>query len=333
MSGPPSSPEERSRGSMPPGPPHGPEGPSYPGPSGQPPPIPPPPGAPLPPPPGVTSAPGAPLIQPGRQAPVREMRVGELLDTGIKLYRQNWKTFMGLVAVVLVPYLFLQAFLARGAISTNPFDPNSVSAQSTEAAQRAALIGGVFSVVFLLFVQPILTGAVARAAADVYRGEKPTLKEMYRFGLSRLLSILWVAILTGLAVLGGFILLVIPAIIFGVRFTFGTVVLVVEGERGRKALGRSWRLATGRFWKIFGTLLLAGILTTIVASILQIPLTLAAIPLEESGWPLRALGAAGAAVITRPFSALVTVLLYFDSRIKKEGMDLEVMARDLGVVP
>jgi hypothetical protein len=36
-----------------------------------------------------------------------------------------------------------------------------------------------------------------------------------------------------------------------------------------------------------------------------------------------------ATVITTPFVMLVIVLLYFDLRIRKEGFDIEVMAREL----
>src|SRR5205814_10192063 len=114
------------------------------------------------------------------------------------------------------------------------------------------------------------------------------------FALRRFLSVLWVSVLTGLAAAGGLALLVIPGILFWVRFSFGTVVVVVEDERGRRAMGRSWRLAKGRFWKIFGTLLLAGILSSLVAGILQLPLTLASYPLGRSGWILRAIGISAA---------------------------------------
>jgi len=261
------------------------------------------------------------------------MRIGEMLDSAIKLYRQHWKTFMGLVALVLVPYLFLQGFLARGAVPTNPFNPRPLTFEEVHAARVASIIVGVFSGVFFLFVEPFLRGAVARAAADVYAGQRPDLAPMYRFAVRRFHSILWVSVLAGLAVVGGFILLIVPGVLFLVRFSFATTVVVVEDQRGRKAMGRSWRLVKGRFWKVLGTLLLAGILSSLVAGILQLPLTFASYPLGRSGWVLRAIGASAAGVITRPFAAIVGVLLYFDTRIRKEGMDLDLMARDLGLVP
>jgi hypothetical protein len=263
---------------------------------------------------------------------MHEMRIGELLDTAIKLYRQHWKTFMALVAVVLVPYILIETFLTRAAVSVNPFSPTQVTIEEVDAARNAAIIGFIFAGISFLFIQPILTGSVARTAAGVYMGERPELGDMYRFALSRFGSILWVTVLTALAILGGFILLVIPGILFGVRFAFSPVVLVVEDERGTKAMRRSWRLAKGRFWKIFGTVLLAAFLAGLVGGLLALPLRAASIPLGHSGWVLRGVGDAAAAVVTRPFAALVNVLLYFDLRIHKEALDLEVMGRDLGLL-
>jgi hypothetical protein len=144
-------------------------------------------------------------------------------------------------------------------------------------------------------------------------------------------AILWVTLLSTLAALLGFVLLIIPLFLVFVRLSFVTQVVVIENVRGRKALGRSWRLAKGHFWKIFGTLILAGILSWVVASILQFPLLLAAAPLGSAGWPLRALGGIFGGVITRPFAALVGVLLYFDMRVRKEGLDIALMARELGL--
>jgi hypothetical protein len=104
---------------------------------------------------------------------------------------------------------------------------------------------------------------------------------------------------------------------------------VVEGKKGTKALGRSWRLAKGHFWRLFGTLILAGLMAGIIASVLAIPGNLVADVIGPQGWPVRALGDSLAAVLTTPFTTLITVLLYFDLRIRKEAFDLEVMAQEL----
>jgi hypothetical protein len=51
---------------------------------------------------------------------------------------------------------------------------------------------------------------------------------------------------------------------------------------------------------------------------------------QSIAWFFQALLAAASTVIVTPFSVGVVVLLYFDARIRKEGFDLAVMAREVG---
>ena len=128
--------------------------------------------------------------------------------------------------------------------------------------------------------------------------------------------------------MSGIITVVFLIIVF-VRFVFGSTVLVVEGKKGSKALRRSWQLAKGSFWKIVGTLVLAGIMASVVEGVLSIPGAVAFAEVGPAGWPFLAIGGSLAAIITTPFTTLITVLLYFDLRIRKEAFDLEVMAQEM----
>jgi hypothetical protein len=154
--------------------------------------------------------------------------------------------------------------------------------------------------------------------------------DSYRFALTRIGPVLLVVVLTFLAVLGGFILLIIPGIIFHIRFLFGPAVVVVEDARGRQAMRRSWRLAKGSFWKLLGTVFLASILASIAGGIISIPASVGAEFAGTNAWILRFVGSAVGGVITGPFVTTVTVLLYYDMRIRKEGFDIQVMAQELG---
>ena len=262
---------------------------------------------------------------------LRPMGVGELLDAAVKLYRQNWKPLMAVVAFVMVPYSFLQAFATRSPgrfrFPSNLQDEPSFDQSSFD---RAFVFGIAFGLVTFLLVQPFLAGAVARAAYSLYLGEDIDVRQVYRVALSLLFPILWVSLLAALGVVIGLILLVVPGIIAAIRFTFGTVVLVIEERRGTRALRRSWDLAKGKFWRILGTILLAQLVASVVGAVVAIPFTISLLATGSSAWPLQGLGSAVAAVITTPFVTLVHVLLYFDMRIRKEGFDLAVMAHELG---
>src|SRR5207244_780060 len=115
----------------------------------------------------------------------------------------------------------------------------------------------IFGLVEFVLVAPLLAGAMAKATADLYLGGLPDVGSVLSFAMSRLAAILLVTLLVGLSIVGGFILLVIPGIIIAVRLSTATVVVVVEDVRGRKALGRSWRLIKGHTWRLFVTLFLA----------------------------------------------------------------------------
>jgi hypothetical protein len=252
------------------------------------------------------------------------MGVGEILDTAIKVYRSRWKGLMAVVAIALVPMTFLEVFLTRRLGS--PFsEPVATQGQLDSAVIASFVVLGIE----VLLITPFLTAAVARASADVYLGHPVLVGPTFRFAVSRIHSILWISILSALAVALGFLLLIIPGLIVLVRFFFGSTVLVVEGKKGSAALGRSWRLAKGHFWKIVGTYFLAGILAFVVAGILAVPGAFAFDAIGPGGWPVYAAAQSLAAILTTPFTTLIAVLLYFDLRIRKEAFDLEVMAQEL----
>jgi membrane-anchored glycerophosphoryl diester phosphodiesterase (GDPDase) len=167
----------------------------------------------------------------------------------------------------------------------------------------------------------------------VYLGSPVTISGTYRYALSRLPSILWITVLTTLATLLGLVLLIIPGIIALVRLAFAPVALVVEGHRGPGALRRSWRLTKGFFWRTLGTIVLSGLIVAIVSGIASIPGEIAVQALGPDAWPISALVNMLATVLVTPFGMVVIVLLYFDLRIRKEGFDIEVMARELATAP
>ena len=253
---------------------------------------------------------------------MHEMGLGETLDAAFKLYRSSWRLFIGASAVLLIPLNFIQSFLTRENLGVL-FHPDRRPLPEPSATSAFASLG--FFVITFLLVNPFLTALFARATSQIYLGATPELRDAMRYARSKIRSILLITILTFFAILGGFILLIIPAIIFYVRFAFSTAALVVEDVRGRKAMKRSWSLAKGRFWPLFGTLIVASIVTTFVSGAIGLPLTFAAQAIGPSAWPLAALGNSFASVIARPLVVIVVVVLYFDLRIRKEGFDITLM--------
>lgn len=99
---------------------------------------------------------------------------------------------------------------------------------------------------FQLLVTPSLLFAVK---------ENLFLKEAYQKGLKFFLSYLWVYFLVAVIVVGGFLLFIIPGIIFLIWFSLAVVILVFEEKRGMLALFQSKQLIAGRWWGVFWRLL------------------------------------------------------------------------------
>jgi hypothetical protein len=268
---------------------------------------------------------GATIGRGERPLPLRQMGIGELIDAAVKLYRRDWLALMGIVAFVLVPVTFAQFWLTQGLIGPM-IGTRSPSSDAATQFLIASLV--VFAIQFLI-VQPFLVAAITRAAADAYLGERVSIGRTYQYALRKLPAILLITILTTIVTLIGFLLLIIPGIIAFVRLALAPPVVVIEDVRGTKAIGRSWRLTKGHFWRLLGLLILSGLIAAVGALIITVPTELIALSLGVGGWPVSALGSALATVLITPFSMLIIVLFYFDMRIRKEGFDIEVMAQEL----
>jgi hypothetical protein len=283
--------------------------------------------------PGASGMPPPPSVGgPGRtRGPIRlePMGAGQTIDGAIKLYRARWKTLMGIAALISVPFTVLQNYLIH--ISTHPVYIGG----GLYTARSDGGLTLVLSAISFFLITPLLRASVIRALAGIYLGEQPAVGQSIRFGFSKLGWILFAIVVSSLAVIGGLIALVVPGIILYVRYSFVTSAVVVEGARGG-SLGRSWRLSKGLSWHIFGTLLLAGIIAAIVSAILLVPSVIISAnetfngTVSSTGWIFRTILGSIATVVVAPFSSAVGVLLYFDARIRKEGFDLAMMAREVG---
>src|SRR5512143_2508450 len=100
---------------------------------------------------------------------LRPLRLGELLDQAIRLYRHNFVTFIGIVALVYVPLMVLQTAattLMTTSMTTSFSNYGSPQQLFTNYAYWAGMLSSLV-IVFLqvIFVQGIATGALTRAVA------------------------------------------------------------------------------------------------------------------------------------------------------------------------
>ncbi|HZD17797.1 MAG TPA: hypothetical protein VE669_06625, partial [Actinomycetota bacterium] len=248
--------------------------------------------------------------------------VGEILRDAFQLYVRHWKNLIVIVAVIAIPLSVAQVLLGdvwirEGLTREELRGGVEVVDGAFVAGVLASLVVGVISI--LMWV--VLAGAITRAAAGTFLGRDLDIGESYRYGLARFWSIVLIGVLSALAIAGGFILLVVPGFIVLTHLTCAIPVLVIEDRRGRDALRRSWDLVRGFGWPVFGTIIVAGLLTGLVSGLLTAPF--------GDAWAARSVAASVASVLTMPYTALIGVFIYLDLRVRKERYGATDLERDL----
>lgn len=273
---------------------------------------------------------------------LRPLGLGELLDAAIKIYRARWRDLIKVTAVVTLPAVVVETLIRMSTGSGGLSGTNgSVFTSSTRAGstniqlhQVAVQLGGTLALtVVSIFATALAVGGVLRCVAGVYLGEEVGWRESLRFALGRLGSIVLVSLLVLLCELVGLLFCIIG---YAVPWTFlfaSIPALLVEGLKGRAALRRSRDLVRGRGWHVFATLgvgyligaaitgALAGLLVAVLfashGNVVVFDLVTGVVTLITT-------------VLVTPFTAALTMAVYFDLRVRKEGFDLWLLAQKVG---
>ncbi|HKE13061.1 MAG TPA: hypothetical protein VKE73_15960, partial [Myxococcota bacterium] len=168
---------------------------------------------------------------------------------------------------------------------------------------------------------------------ELYLGHSVAIGDAYRQSLEIFPAMVGTLLLSGLAVLGAYLLLIIPGIFVSLWFVLITQVMVFERTFGSRALARSRELMRGNLLRAVGIMLLEVVLSSVLG--FGVGLAVTVLPF---GW-LQAVANGITSSIASAFGAAALVVLYFDIRCRKEAFDLEHLARlvesrnDLAVVP
>jgi hypothetical protein len=255
---------------------------------------------------------------------LRPLALGEIIDVSIKLMRRNWRTLALLVLVVSVPVAIVSLLITT---STTTYD----ATLDTRTGDGAAYVAGALVNLLLQVVLYLLTTVSCfLAIADAYMGRRPDWRSSLRFAARRAPAALAMTILYFFGIFAGAIFILIGLVFVAVRWSVAMPALLLERRGPMSALGRSWSLVSGFWWKCFGTLLVV----TLLVFLLSIAVgavaggLLAAATSANSLLALLVTQALDVAVqvFTLPLSAAVTVVLYVDLRVRKEGFDLALMA-------
>jgi len=173
-----------------------------------------------------------------------------------QLYRAAFGLLLGYAGWILLPYLGV-------AIMAAVLSPEQIFTDYLAVY------------VILIIAQGIITvwagNAIILTVNAISEKQKIETKVIASKSWQLILPLVVVALLETLAVLGGFLLLFIPGIIFAVWFAFAQISVIVDDKRGVAALSFSRSLVVGRFFEIMRMIIL-GPLVIFIAYIMIISL-------------------------------------------------------------
>lgn len=102
------------------------------------------------------------------------------------------------------------------------------------------------------------------AIEDVVSGGITSVRAIYGFAWKNFWRFSLLAVLLFFIIAGGLILLVIPAVIFGVWYSFSRFIFVEKNAGIRESLSGSKILVQGRFRQVFGRLFIFGLFAVLV---------------------------------------------------------------------
>lgn len=203
----------------------------------------------------------------------QSMNVGDIVLAGFKICSDRWKDLLRVTAMTVLPAAIFGALLIAtytpniilDALTDPTIDPDTTDQalralpSSTWVSLGIAVaiysIGGIIANVVALNAC-IFIALDHHEGLDRHDAKGITHNEALRAGFSKMWSMLWLTLLTAVLIVIGLLFLILPGIWLFVSWSVAPVVLIREGVKGRKAMGRSFRLVKSAFWLALVVLIL-----------------------------------------------------------------------------
>jgi hypothetical protein len=264
---------------------------------------------------------------------IRPRRATELVDASFQLLRRYYPQFVTVSAITMAPGVLVRIIMRD---------------QMSNPRMMTANPGPLFAVGLVAILCVTVCDAVLTiAVSDAYLDGEADLARAFSTGMRKIAAVflasMYRGLLVGLAVLvlgvgGGLVVvlktpmlfvLIVPlalwAMIYVLLRTFAIIpVVVLENVGASTAMTRTLQLSRNCAAHVFFSLGLAFFLYFVFTGIISaLGVTLLT--------PATA-GIIGAVLIIPiyPLLTVVSTMLYYDLRVRKEGFDLEIMSRELG---
>lgn len=247
-------------------------------------------------------------------APVlRPLSTGEVLDVSFGLYRSLFSPLI-IVAVAcrIVP------------------DAIGIYVQQLSGASPLAIFDHwellLTEVVLGMILTAVGVAASTFVVSGAYLGEPVTANIALARAIGLIGPLILVSIVSSIAIGVGLLVLIVPGVILFSGLVLASVVLVLEQPLGAfGALNRSWELTKGFRFKVFASVFIAVLLFAVPAMIVGVAGTIGS---AAGVWSplISQLLTVVLQIFVVPFLYVVITVLYYDLRVRKEGLDLELLA-------
>jgi uncharacterized membrane protein len=220
------------------------------------------------------------------------MGIGKLdtaaaFDRMFSLYGRQWSVLLGAALAIFVP----------------------IGVLSGVVASSGSVVLALVLVVLAAIGQALYTGAVVEAVDDMRDGRRDfSAIDLLRAALPFTFPLILAGLLYGISVAVGLLMIIIPGLIFLTWFSLFAPAIVVERRGAIGAFRRSRELVRGNGWRVFGVIVVAFIIQTVVQNILN------RIGINADSLVLRTVLAVVGGVITAPIMSLAVAVVYFQLR-------------------
>jgi len=158
-------------------------------------------------------------------------------------WHQLWKHFLHFFLITLIAVLFES--------------PATIARDSGMEISAGTVIVQILAVAYLFLLFPIIKYGSNLLYLKGIRNEKMEIEVLFQGFKDNYLNII-LAHLLKFAIVGiGFVLFIIPGIIFACRLAFVSLLVMDKHMEPIAAVEKSWEMTKGHGWKIFGMALLA----------------------------------------------------------------------------
>jgi hypothetical protein len=234
-----------------------------------------------------------------------DFRVGRVINRSVAVLSRNFVAFFIVAVIAYLPLVLLD---------------RAQAVATTSGDLTLTFILTAVSFILLMVLSMLSQAVILQAAFRDMRNQPVNLTESLRIGLRRFFPIVGLALLTGLLVGLGVLLLIVPGLILYTMWFVGLPVCVVERLGPWTSMKRSAELTKGHRWKIFGLLVLLMLVSILVSGLTEFGLGALA------GAIVALIGKLIVTSIWAAFSSVLVAVTYHDLRVAKEGIDIEQIA-------